>query len=130
MRTACEEGRFTLIASEPLLAEVADVAQRPRLRRSGITPEAANELLAFLARTATLVSVPGTARFCRDPKDDVLIETALAGSAAVIVSRDDDLTRVPELKETLAELGIRVLTVRRFLEELEPGKAVTPPTVG
>ena len=46
------------------------------------------------------------------------METALQGSADVLVSRDEDLTRALEVIDYLAPWGIRVLTVRRFLEAL------------
>ena len=39
----------------------------------------------------------------------------MRGHAKAGVSRDEDLTRVPELAEYLAAAGISLLTVARFL---------------
>jgi predicted nucleic acid-binding protein len=77
------------------------------------------ELLSLLRSTGTLTSIPGELLICRDRKDDMLIETALVGDADVIVSRDEDLTRASEVADFLAPYGIRILTVRWFLEALE-----------
>jgi putative PIN family toxin of toxin-antitoxin system len=48
----------------------------------------------------------GTLRLCRDPKDDLVIETAIAGGARYIVSRDEDLTRDLDVVNTLREYDI------------------------
>ena len=50
---------------------------------------------------------------CRDPKDDMVFECAVLAGASVIVSGDKDLLAV----KTYA--GIRVLTPREFLQQLE-----------
>jgi predicted nucleic acid-binding protein len=66
-----------------------------------------------------VVEIDGTVRLCRDPKDDVVIETAIRGGAHYIVSRDADLTRDLALVDVLRIYGIDVLTVARFLERLD-----------
>lgn len=48
----------------------------------------------------------------------MVIETAINGGADVLVSRDDDLKGAPEVATPLAEHGVRVLTVQRFLDAL------------
>lgn len=65
-----------------------------------------------------MAPVGGTVQVCRDPKDDVVIETAIAGKADVVVSGDKDLTEMAEVAQYLAGAGIRVLTVAQFLREL------------
>jgi predicted nucleic acid-binding protein len=55
---------------------------------------------------------------CRDPDDDVLLETALAGHASYIVSRDGDLTRDLDLHEAATRLGLTPVTVAQFLQLL------------
>ena len=64
---------------------------------------------------ALVVAVAGDVRLCRDPDDNVVLETAMRGHAEAVVSRDEDLTRDPELGEYLAAAGISLLTVARFL---------------
>jgi uncharacterized protein len=63
--------------------------------------------------------VTGEVKLCRDCEDDAVIETALRGEVDLVVSRDEEITRGWEVIEPLARAGIRVLTVRRFLDELE-----------
>lgn len=113
---ALEARRFTLLASEPLLAELAEVLARPRIaRKYGITPEDVDELALLLRRRAEIVPVVGEVKLCRDPDDDVVIETAVRGRADLLVTRDQDLKGAPEVADVLATVGIAVVSVRQFL---------------
>jgi putative PIN family toxin of toxin-antitoxin system len=124
---AWRAGRFTVIASAGLVAELEQVLLRPRIaRKYKLTPEDL-DLAMELRRRAELVKVGGSVRRCRDPKDDMLIETALLGNANFLVSRDEDLTRALDLVEHLAASGIQVLSVRRFLEIIDETEPTAPP---
>ena len=121
--TALQQARFTLSTSEPLLAELAEVLSRPRLARRH--ERATEQILAFveaLRGDAEMILPAGSIRVCRDPDDDVLIETALLADAQCVVSGDRD-TQAREVIEYLEAAGIRVLTVREFLAELEAADA-------
>ena len=116
---ALSHGTFTLVTSEPLLAELAEVLARPRFaQRYGVTGSDISSLLGLLRERAEVIPVTGTVRLCRDPDDDVVIETARNGAADTMVSRDDDLKRDWELVRLLAAEGIEVLSVRQFLDRL------------
>lgn len=118
---ALREGLFTLVTSEPLLEELADVLGRPRIvSRYGVSSWDVRELLSLLRERAEFVVVSGTLHLCRDPDDDVLIETAVVGKAEALVTRDDDLKASAEVQAPLEERGVLVLTVRRFLDTLPP----------
>jgi uncharacterized protein len=120
IKEALAAGRFDLVISEPMLGELADVLARRRIaRRTGLTTGEQVEFVEGLRELADVVTLTGDVRLCRDPNDDMVIETALKGKADVLVSRDEDLTRTPELAEVLAQVGVRILTVARFLAELE-----------
>ena len=124
VRAALVAGQFTLVASEPLLEELAGVLARPRLvRRYGLSPEEVAEAVAVVRQRVQFVPIAGTLHVCRDPKDDMFVETALAGAADVLVSRDDDLKRAPEVAAVLGERGVRVLTVQQFLDALAKAPA-------
>jgi len=117
---ALRDGRFDLVTSEPIIQDVADVLARPRItRKYRVSAERIDEVLRLLRDRGDRVPIVGTVRICRDPDDDLVIETALTGGAQVLVSRDADLTRDPRLIATLAEHGVAILTVQRFLEALE-----------
>jgi putative PIN family toxin of toxin-antitoxin system len=95
------DGTLTLITSPALLAEFADVVNRPKLRpiltTAGITRD---RLLAELRQLAEIVDPPPLpAPVCRDPDDDavlalavaVAVAVAVAAGAGCIVSGDADL---------------------------------------
>lgn len=113
---ALEDGLFVLITSEPLLAEIPTVLARERItRKYRVGREEGEALVARLRRRAIIVYPTGTLHLCRDPGDDMVIETAARGDADTLVSRDDDLKGDSHLNVLLAAAGIEVLTVRRFL---------------
>lgn len=120
VRAALEGQRFTLVTSEPILAELVEVLARPRLvDKYGITEADRHELAQLLRSRAVTVPITGSVQLCRDPDDDLLIETAIGGRADVLVTRDDDLKGAAEVVDVLAAVGVRVLSVRRFLAWLE-----------
>jgi putative PIN family toxin of toxin-antitoxin system len=113
-------GRFRFVTSVPLLAELREVLQRPRIgRKHGLLSDDIHEYVSGLERRADVVSVTGQPQICRDPDDDVVIETALLRNADVLVTRDEDLSRVPELAKALRERGVSIETVQRFIEMLD-----------
>lgn len=83
-------GRFQVLISEPLLAELEEVWQRPRLRKH-ISDEDAHDLLDKLRSSADHVEITTIPPQCRDPKDHPFLATAIDGKADAIVSGDADL---------------------------------------
>ena len=115
---AYREGRFTLIASTPMLVEVETVLRRAKFA-SRFSEARITELLHLLQTGAELVPVAGMLQLCRDPKDNVIIETAVSGRADALVTGDKDLTDAAEVMDYLAERGIQVLSVRVFARLLQ-----------
>jgi predicted nucleic acid-binding protein len=74
--------------------------------------------LALLQDRAIKVISTGDLHLCRDPDDDILLETAIIGVARFFVSRDDDVKRDLELMARLRERGVEVLSVAQFLSLL------------
>ena len=58
---------------------------------------------------------------CRDPKDDVVIATAVAAHAEYIVTNDRDLHETALVARLRDECGIQVVWPNEFLEALSPG---------
>lgn len=82
--------RFVALSSPQTRAELADVLERPRIRRRAIMP------LESLARSVDRYTwhVPGTLDLsgsCRDPKDDKFLACAVEGKAHYLVSSGKDL---------------------------------------
>jgi putative PIN family toxin of toxin-antitoxin system len=121
-------GRFVLVTSAPMLEELAVKLSLPRLRRrTGWSPEQAADTMAAMEELAEVVEVRGEVRLCRDPNDDMGIETALLGKADVLVSRDEDLTRVPEPAEALAAAPeLRHSRIEMFSPRWLGGEPTTP----
>ena len=106
--------------SLPLLEELSNVLARPRLRRKyPIVSADVQEFLRLLIRRGIIVAPTGSIRQCRDPDDDLILETAVLGRAQYVVTREDDIKGDPDLIERLKIHRITVLSVRRFLEKLE-----------
>ena len=111
----CEElideaaGACELIWSDTLREEFESILAR----RHEIGPAARVALAAYVDLCEFVEPKPLSERICRDADDDVVLATALAGKADVIVTGDDDLLVLKEFR------GIRILSPRQFLELLD-----------
>jgi putative PIN family toxin of toxin-antitoxin system len=76
---AFADGRIQVVMSEYLFSELAEVLERPRIKRRHTGRDDASVLLALLRRRARTVITSGTMRACRDAKDDLILETAVIG---------------------------------------------------
>lgn len=120
LKNAWLDGKFQIVVSVAFLDELTDVLSRPRIRNKyRLKTEEIGEFLRLIAEKSITVTTTGTLRLCRDPDDDLMLETALNGNAIFAVSRDDDLKRDQELISRMLEQGIEVLSVQRFLDRLE-----------
>ncbi len=89
-----ESGGVRLAMSQAIRYEIHDVLGRPAVRAKvpAMTDARVAEILAFIDFFAVQVpEVPSVCEFTRDPKDEKYLNLAVAASAGVIVSRDNDL---------------------------------------
>jgi putative PIN family toxin of toxin-antitoxin system len=115
-----ESGELTLLVSDDILDEVADVLSRPKVRRKSpsLTDERVNALLARIRDRATVVSgVPRLFSLERDPKDEKYLDLALHAGAQYLVTRDKDLL---DLMEPATEEG-------RMFRQQHPGLTILDP---
>jgi len=111
---AALDGRLELVTSPKLLAEVADVLGRPRLRRYLSTDEATRFVDDLAALTVQLDDpAEPLAAVCRDPRDDYLVALARSSGAEAVVTGDLDLLAIDP-----SELEIQILTPRLLVERL------------
>ncbi len=111
-------GEFALVISQPIINEYRAVMARPRIsQRRNLDAAQVDRVRVLLESAPTVTPVLGTVRLCRDP-DDIILETAVRGGADTLVSRDEDVTRAPDLLAALAAHGIEIMTVRQFLAAL------------
>lgn len=85
-------GQFTLLYSTALMQELLTVLRRPRMRiRYNIDEDTIHGLRRLIVEHGIQVFPERQVRVCRDPRDDMFLEAAVAGRANVIVSGDEDL---------------------------------------
>jgi len=107
----------------PLLDELADVLSRPRItHKYPIQPADVEEFLELLIQRSQIVVPTGSVHECRDPDDDIILETALLAQAKYAITRDDDIKRDLDLIAHLQEHGVAVLSVQQFLTKLDAGE--------
>jgi putative PIN family toxin of toxin-antitoxin system len=112
MLAAWLDGRFELIVSPALLAELGGVLERPKFRR-WLTVEEARAFVQMLHVSATVLNDPPQQHHdLRDPDDSYLVTLARSAKADYLISGDGDLTSLqspqpPVMKpaDFLAELG-------------------------
>jgi putative PIN family toxin of toxin-antitoxin system len=120
---AFKRGEYLPITSRRHLTELYQVLGYRRLTRKWpITHRIRRRLIAQLYQRATWVEPTGALRFCRDPKDDYLLEMALLGKATYLVSEDDDLHDDPLIPTFLAQRNVRLVRLDEFLASLREAK--------
>ena len=88
-----EQKQIQAISSENILTELTDILQKPKLQkrldRLRITAE---EIVIIAKRLMTLVVIEEVIiPELRDPKDQMVLATAISGNAKIVISGDKDL---------------------------------------
>ena len=105
---------YQLLYSDPLLAELAEVLARPRLRaKYGLTTEDIATVLSLILLRGEPVVPARRIGVCRDPTDNMVLEAAVAGQADVVVSGDKDLLTLSPFE------AIPILSPAAFLRMLQ-----------
>jgi putative PIN family toxin of toxin-antitoxin system len=115
--TAWQARQLTVVVSQPLLDELNDVWQRPRLQ-DRINPEDAARLLEQLRLRGEWVEPTTVPPRCRDPKDHPVLATAIDGRADAIVSGDADLRADDELRTAMGQYGVALWGIDSLLERI------------
>jgi uncharacterized protein len=106
-------GAYTVVYSQSLLDELVEKLVLPRIRdKYGLDKQAIETTLALLALRGEFVQPTRVVKVCRDPDDNALIETALAGGAEYVVTGDEDLLVLKKFETA------RIVTPRVFLVAL------------
>ncbi|MEK7509622.1 MAG: putative toxin-antitoxin system toxin component, PIN family [Patescibacteria group bacterium] len=101
----------TPLVSDAMIREYGRVMSSSKF--DAYTPR--NERLALLAtyiQASDQVEIPGTLHICRDPRDNMVIETAFEGKANALITGDDDILSLRPLK------GINIMTPEEFVKKL------------
>ena len=110
------DGEFVLLYTEPLLAELAEVINRPRIRQKyGLGSEDIETVLALILLRGEPIDPTRRVEICRDPKDNMILEATVAGQADMITSGDFDLLSLREFA------GMPIISPAEFLQRLAKG---------
>ncbi|HTX37300.1 MAG TPA: putative toxin-antitoxin system toxin component, PIN family [Bryobacteraceae bacterium] len=112
-------GPHTLILSAAILIEVGRVLAYPHVQARWPMPkEMINQYLVFL-EAAGIVVEPGTpaSPIVSDPDDDPILQTAIAGHADVLCTRDEAF-RHENVQRVCTAHGIRILDDIALMREL------------
>jgi putative PIN family toxin of toxin-antitoxin system len=104
-------GVLTMAVSEAVFSEYERVLREVKAEE-GFTVNLEPWLESIRKTAYWVIPSPLTKPVCRDPKDDIMIEAALAAGARTIIARDADLTVLEK------PFGIRILTPRAWLATL------------
>lgn len=107
-------GDYVVLYSEPVLDELLAKLALPRIRgKYSLDDDVVEATVALLALRGELVSPTRHIKVCRDPRDDMFIEAALAGNAQYLVTGDDDLLVLKQFET------VRIVSPRTFLAALQ-----------
>lgn len=114
--SAWRDGRYMLVTSPPIIAEIVEVLESPRIAEKYLISPKEIEQLLILLKTDAIV-VPGRTLVAgavpQYPRDEMFIACAVEANADCIVSGDKHLLDLHSYK------NIPILTVRQFAEKLE-----------
>lgn len=111
---AARDKRVELFTSTAMLAELTDILGRRKFaRKIAASQLTIDQLVDGYAQLASVVRPVTTPRIAPDPDDDVVIGTALAAKADLIVTGDKPLLSVSEHQ------GVRVASVAQAIEIIE-----------
>ena len=92
--------------SAGLVAELAEKLEG----KLGLPPERTPLFLVYQRRARLVAPLPLPTRVCRDPDDDLVLATALAAQADVIITGDKDLLTLK------THGGVRIRSPRQFMD--------------
>ncbi|MAU01197.1 MAG: putative toxin-antitoxin system toxin component, PIN family [Anaerolineaceae bacterium] len=99
-----------ILLSDTLQTELSEVMLRQKFDRY-VSLETRLRFLSGFISLSTVVEISERIQVCRDPKDDMVLETAVNGQADTIITGDQDLLVLHPFRQ------IAVLSPRTFLDQ-------------
>ncbi len=105
------KGKIDLVISDELFNEISNVLKRDAFSKI-VSAQDLKELKDLLNSDAEWVKLKHCHTSCRDPKDNIILETALSGKVDFIVTGDKDLLDLKQFHK------IPIVTPKQFSEVL------------
>ena len=100
------EGKFILVTSFEAVSEIIKVLKDFKIR---LSDDMIKEWIDLIIRNSVIVEPKEKIEAVKDdPKDDIFIETAVAGNVDYIISQDNHLLKLKVF------LGIKIITPEEF----------------
>ena len=113
---AWRKSRYMLVTSPPIIAEIVEVLESPRISKKYLIGQEDIEHLVDLLKTDTIL-VPGRAAVKgsvpQNPRDEMFLACAIDANADCVVSGDRHLLDLQTYR------GIPILPVKEFAEKLD-----------
>lgn len=104
------KGDYQIVYSEPIIDELKAKLALPRLQtKYSLDPKRVQDFIAEIQVSCMLVHPTEKIDVCRDVKDNMILEAAVAGKADCIVTSDQDLLVLHPFR------SIKIITPREFL---------------
>ena len=104
--THWKEGKFTLITSLEAVSEIIKVLKDFKIK---LSEDIIKEWIDLIVRNSIIVEPKEKIAIVKDdPKDNIFIETAVAGNVDYIISQDNHLLKLKEFR------GIKIITPEEF----------------
>ena len=104
--TNWRNGKFTLVTSLEAVSEIIKVLKDFKIR---LPDDMIKEWAGLIVRNSVIVEPKERIEIVKDdPKDNIFIETAVAGNADYLISQDNHLLKLKKFK------GIKIITPEEF----------------
>lgn len=100
-----------ILFSEDMLKEFFEVVSRPKFKKI-FSEKRIKELVILMRKFEETIQIKERINICRDPKDNLILETAVSGKANLIITGDEDLLSLSPFR------NIRIITPAKFEKNL------------
>lgn len=111
IQTIIADPDISIYASERLLNEIEEVANRPKIQRFIENENILQRFLNVIRNRVEIVQPNSEVEICRDPKDDFLLAISRDNNLNYLVTGDKDLLVIESYESTL------IVTLSQFLEK-------------
>ncbi|MFN0117566.1 MAG: putative toxin-antitoxin system toxin component, PIN family [Elusimicrobiota bacterium] len=108
---AVKLGKFRLLTSLPINAEILEVLNRPKIKSKYKVTQFIPDIAFILTEIAEIIFNLPDIKISTDPDDDIFIETAVGGNADFLVTGD-----IPGLLRIYEYHGIKIISPAEFLK--------------